>query len=61
VSDRSKWLTVEQLLGETPISLINEPMEEPKAESALEKARRRWFTEREGADGRLDQGKGRGV
>jgi hypothetical protein len=41
VSDRSKWL------GETPISLINEPVEEPKAESALAKAQRLWFDRRE--------------
>jgi hypothetical protein len=49
VSDRWKWLTLEQLEAKTPLTIINE---EPKAETALEKARRRWFTEREGANAR---------
>jgi hypothetical protein len=54
VSDRSKWLTFEQLLeAKTPTSFINEPVEEPKAESALERARRKWFTERKGTNAQL--------
>ena len=42
----TKRLTFEQLLeGESPVSLINEPVviEEPKRESATARAMRRWF------------------
>ena len=53
VNDRSKWLTFEQLLApDTQVSIINEPIvdfgvdfaaEEPKRESATERAMRIWF------------------
>jgi hypothetical protein len=53
VNDRSKWLTFEQLIAaDAPASLINEPIvdfvvdfaaEEPKRESATERAIRIWF------------------
>jgi hypothetical protein len=39
VSDKSKWLALEQLLeGEAPVTFINEPRE-----SATARAMRRWF------------------
>jgi len=41
VNDRLKWLE-----GEVQVSLINEPVEEPKCETAEARALRRWFTER---------------
>jgi hypothetical protein len=56
VNDRSKWLTFEQLLAaDTQVSLINEPVdfvvdfaaEEPKRESATERALRIWFKREE--------------
>jgi hypothetical protein len=57
VNDRSKWLTFEQLLAaDTQFSLINEPIvdfvvdfaaEEPKRESATERAIRIWFKREE--------------
>jgi hypothetical protein len=57
VNDRSKWLTFEQLLAaDAPASLINEPVvdfvvdfaaEEPKRETATERAMRIWFKQHE--------------
>jgi hypothetical protein len=50
------WLTFEQLVEATPKTIINEPIndgsESETALSARERARRRWFTEREGANAR---------
>jgi hypothetical protein len=47
VNDKPPWVKFEQLLhGEVMVSIINEVdfvVDEPKAESALERARHRWF------------------
>jgi hypothetical protein len=48
VNDKPSGAKFECLLvGEVPVWLINEPIEEPKAESAAVRAQRRWFKQSE--------------
>ena len=48
MKDRSKWLTLEQLVeGETPVTIINERVEaKPVRESATARAMRLWFKQK---------------